>query len=112
MQNYTEENILMTQLFDLQPQPTFWMKPFYADEGSPSEIADFEICYCNKAAIVMMAGIKQTGLQKFLIRDKLLGDESEIIFDQSRQVFETNTSCEFNYYNHYYKKHFNVVRTR
>lgn len=113
MQNLIKDELVITQLFDTQPDPVLWMKPFYAhNDNKISEITDFEICYYNKSA-ALMCTTQKAALNTYLIKDKLLGGKCEdIVFDQSLQVFINNTSSEFTYYNPHFNKHLNVVRTR
>ncbi len=114
MQNLVKGEILITQLFDEHPHAVSWMKPFYAVQNTQEQdINDLRICYFNKAAAVMMGISQEAALDKYLIKDKLLGGKCEdIVFDQSLQVFRNNNSAEFTYYNPYFKKHLHVVRTR
>ncbi|MEJ7684468.1 MAG: hypothetical protein WKG06_42805 [Segetibacter sp.] len=57
-------------------------------KNKESKIIDFVIYYYNKAAATLMGISQQAVLNKHLIKDNVLGDESEkLAFEQSLQVF-------------------------
>lgn len=114
MQDNNKDGLLLTQLCDAQPDSVLWMKPLFADDkNKESNITDFEVCYYNKAAAALMGINQQAGLNKHLIRDKVLGGQCEKLdFEQSLQVFFKDTTGTFTYFNPVYRKHFNVTRAR
>ncbi len=114
MQNINKDELLITQLFDAQPDSVLWMKPLFAsDKNKESKIIDFEIYYYNKAAAMLMGINQQAALNKYLIKDNVLGGESEkLAFEQNLEVFLNNTSGAFTYFNPVFQKHFNVTGTR
>ena len=114
MQTINKDEQLILQLFDAQPYPVLWMKPlFESDKNRESKIIDFEVCYYNKTAAALMGVSQEEALHKFLIKDNILGGELErLAFEQNLQVFLSNLSGAFTYFNPVHKKHFNVIRTR
>lgn len=112
MQNINTDEMVITQLFDAQPDSVLWMKPLFAF-NEENKIIDFEVCYYNKAAALLMGINQQEALNKHFIKDNVLGGQSEkLAFEQSLQVFLNNTSRSFSYFNPVFQKHFNVTRTR
>lgn len=114
MLEINKDELLITQLFDAQPDSVLWMKPaFSSDNNRQTKIIDFELCYYNKAAATMMGITQQAAVGKYLINDNLLGGASEQeVFKQNLQVFLNGTLQEFTYFNPILQKHFNVTRTK
>ena len=113
MQNINKDEVLISQLFDAQPECVFWMKPFYSYNNGLKQLIDFELCYCNKAGAKLMNISQQEALGKLFKRDKILGGSSEeLAFQQSLQVFEDGLPGEFIYFNPALHKNFHVTRTK
>ncbi len=114
MQNINKDELLITQLFDAQPDSVWWMKPLFAfDKNKESKIIDFEVCYYNKAAAMLVGINHEAPSNKYLVKDNIPGGQyAKLAFEQSLQVFVNNTSREFSYFNPVLQKNFKVIVTR
>ncbi|MCW3105148.1 MAG: sensor signal transduction histidine kinase [Bacteroidetes bacterium] len=106
------EHQLITELFDHQPDSVVWFVPHFGgnDDGLP---VDFEVGYCNNAAVLILNAPKSRIIGSFLTSSALMDEASRMkILAQCMQVWKSGESIEFTYYSAGLDKHFNVQRSR
>src|SRR4051794_38896822 len=106
-----KNEVPIIRLFDEQPIPVIWMKPFFSSKGDKeSIITDFKVTYYNKAAARILNISAHDILDRALIKDRLLGAQSDN-FEESLQIFINGGRHEYTYYDSALSKHLNVITT-
>jgi signal transduction histidine kinase/PAS domain-containing protein len=104
---------VIAELFDAQPDSVVWFKPVFSVSDQPHIPIDFELAYCNQGAADFSQTSKEAMLASTLFNNTVLDNSSnELIFQQCREVYTTGKPIELTYYNHHFKRYFNVVRSK
>lgn len=103
---------LIYELLNFQPDSVVWFKPIFNQLNADNIPVDFTVGYCNNTAGKILQSSPSDIVGSSLMNSSLMDQESRRnIFQQCKQVWQTGTSVEFNYYSEGLEKHFNVQRT-
>lgn len=109
MQAIRNEEQLINDLFDAQPQPVFWMRPVF--QGN--QVVDFEYAYCNEEMYRFTALPKEQILGMRLSASTLTTEENrKKFFAQLKEVFLSGRKMHETFYNPILKKHYTFYRSR
>lgn len=109
MQAIKNDEQLIHDLFDAQPQPVFWMRPVW--DGK--EVVDFEYSYCNEE-MFRFTGVPKERIIGVLLSKTALVRESERrkFFLQIREVFHTGEKMHETIFNPVLDKYYTFYRSK
>jgi|GEM_PF-3461418 len=101
---------LIERLFDTQPDSVVWFMPVF---DALEEIVDFEVRYCNAAAVAILKASQQEVIGTRLLSTSLIDKGSiQKIFEQCKQVWRDEQTLEFTYHSPGLDRYFNVQRSK
>lgn len=114
MKNNQKDDLLISELFDAQPESVVWLEAVEnGNENSSKNALDFEVSYCNNAACKFLNASKEVLIGQRLLSNTVLDNASTaLIFEQSVQVYKGTSPLEFTYYNQHLNKYLNVSRSK
>ena len=114
MEIVRQESVFIPELFDALPESVIWFIPVWEKEHNRiSEIRDFEVGYCNNAACEFLNADRSEIIGKTVLGTSLVDEAyKNILFHQCLQVWQSGKQHEENFYNHFLKKYFSVLRSK
>jgi PAS domain-containing protein len=112
---YTQnDDLLIPELFDAQPESVVWFEAVYSgNQRADGNSLDFEVSYCNNAACKFLNVTKEALIGQRLLFNSILDEASTtLIFQQSAEVYKSALPLEFTYFNQHLNKYFNVSRSK
>ena len=114
MTNAYQNEPLITQLLDLQPDSVVWFCPVVdSTSAATGVVTDFEAQYCNQAAARILGVTPDEVIGVRLLATSLMDEVSRRrIFDQCLHVWQTGEPVELTYYSPGLDRYFNVQRSK
>src|SRR4051812_34656558 len=102
---------LVSDLFDAQPQPAFWMKPVWDEHGT--EIRDFEYAYCNEEMCRFTGFTKEQLIGVNLSATQTLRDDLRFdVFRQMKEVYLSGKKYQDTVFNDKLNKYYGFLRSK
>lgn len=109
MLSQTQDDTLVTGLFDAMPESVIWFLPVY----SGLTIVDFEVAYCNNSASHFLhTNVKNLNGQRILTTNLVEDDYKKTLFTQCLQVWLTGNPQKENFYSKQLNRYFSAIRSK